>query len=97
MKAIVSAAALICWSSFTVMAEDAAPAAASAPPAADSPAAAPAPIRVGPRWVSCTAEVQKFCAGKNEGRGWVKTCLGPHLAELSEPCKAVVGEAAASP
>ncbi len=74
--------------SVPAVAEDAAPAPAP-PPSADG-TAAPA-IRVGPRWVACTDEVQKFCAGTDRGQGWVKTCLKPHFKDLSDPCKAIIG------
>jgi|CXWK01.1.fsa_nt_gi hypothetical protein len=70
----------------TARAEEPRPAPAPASEAAATPA-----IRVGPRWVACTAEVQKFCAGTERGQGWVRSCLKPHLSELSDPCKAIIG------
>lgn len=61
--------------------------------AAPPPSAQPAPaIKVGPRWVACTDEVQKFCADAEQGKGWVRNCLKDHTADLSEACKAVVAE-----
>jgi len=43
----------------------------------------------------CAAEVQKFCATVEKGKGLVHACLEAHSSELSEACKTSMAEHAA--
>jgi hypothetical protein len=44
---------------------------------------------------ACATDVQKFCAGAEQAKGAVRTCLESNAAQLSEPCKAARTERAA--
>jgi Cysteine rich repeat len=91
------AVAAICLAALPVLAETsptpgAAPAAATATPGA-SPTTPPAGTTAaapghGKRWQACAADVQKFCADAEKGRGMIRACLTSHAAELSDGCKA---------
>jgi hypothetical protein len=39
---------------------------------------------------ACSADVQKFCASTERGKGQVRNCLEGHKAELSDACKAAM-------
>ena len=43
----------------------------------------------------CAAEVQKFCATVEKGKGLIHACLEAHSSELSEGCKTSMAEHAA--
>ena len=43
----------------------------------------------------CAAEVQKFCATVEKGKGLIHACLEAHSSELSEGCKTSMAENAA--
>ena len=43
---------------------------------------------------SCAADVQKFCAMVERGKGQIGKCLVSHTADLSDACKAAVAERA---
>jgi hypothetical protein len=43
----------------------------------------------------CAAEVQKFCATVEKGKGLIHACLESHSSELSEGCKTSMAEHAA--
>jgi len=43
----------------------------------------------------CAAEVQKFCATVEKGKGLVHACLEAHSSEMSEACKTSMAEHAA--
>jgi hypothetical protein len=49
----------------------------------------------GKRWQACAAELQKFCATIEKGKGLRRACLESHAAELSEGCKTNLAERAA--
>jgi hypothetical protein len=55
--------------------------------AADSDAAAPAGGRG-----ACKADVEKFCAGVEHGKGKIRECLTQHTADLSDACKQRMAE-----
>ena len=40
----------------------------------------------------CAAEVQKFCATVQKGKGLIHACLEAHSSELSEGCKTSMAE-----
>ena len=66
--------------------------------AADSAATdgAPAPT-VGTRHGACSADIQKFCADVEHGKGKIRECLKQHIADLAGPCKARMEEHAGKP
>jgi hypothetical protein len=39
---------------------------------------------------ACSADVQKFCASIERGKGQVRNCLEGHKADLSDACKAAI-------
>lgn len=86
--------ALILSAPVAAFAADATPP-ATAPASGADAAAAATTVHIGPRWVACTAEIQKLCANIEHGKGKMRACLEGHAADLSEPCKATVAEHAA--
>jgi hypothetical protein len=50
--------------------------------------AAPAPAGTGKGWAACQAEITKFCANIEKGKGKTRACLNEHTADLSDGCKA---------
>jgi hypothetical protein len=66
---------------------------ASAAFAADD--ATPAPGGTGKHWTACQAEIQKFCASIEKGKGKMRACLTEHTADLSDGCKTSMAEHAA--
>jgi len=63
----------------------------AAPPAA-SPERAAAREKVR---VACSADIQKFCANIERGKGATRACLDTHQNELSPVCRAARAERAA--
>jgi hypothetical protein len=45
---------------------------------------------------ACAADVQKFCADVERGKGAMRTCLEAHQTQLSDGCKAARAERAAA-
>jgi len=45
---------------------------------------------------ACAADVQKFCANVERGKGAVRTCLNAHQTQLSDDCAAARAERAAA-
>jgi hypothetical protein len=45
---------------------------------------------------ACAADVQKFCANIERGKGAMRSCLQAHETQLSEGCKAARAERAAA-
>jgi hypothetical protein len=45
---------------------------------------------------ACAADVQKFCANVERGKGAMRTCLEAHQTQLSDSCKAARAERAAA-
>ena len=43
---------------------------------------------------ACTADVKKICAGIKPGRGRIEACLKDHFADVSDPCKEAISQAA---
>jgi hypothetical protein len=43
---------------------------------------------------ACTADVKKICAGIKPGRGRIEACLKDHFADVSDPCKETISQAA---
>jgi hypothetical protein len=62
----------------------------SAPPASGDKAEARQKMRT-----ACAADIQKFCANIERGKGATRTCLEQHQAELSTQCNAARAERAA--
>jgi hypothetical protein len=44
---------------------------------------------------ACAADIQKFCAGIERGKGARRACLDQHQSELSPACQAARAERAA--
>ena len=80
-KYIAAAAALILCAPLAAFAADSAATTAPAAGAASKP-----------RWSACTAEVQKFCANIEHGKGKIRSCLEGHATELSGTCKTRMAE-----
>jgi hypothetical protein len=57
-------------------------------------AAAPA-AGTGKHLQACSAEIQKFCATVEKGKGLMRKCLESHTSELSDGCKTRLAERAA--
>jgi hypothetical protein len=57
-------------------------------------AAAPA-AGTGKHFQACSAEIQKFCATVEKGKGLMRKCLESHASELSDGCKTRLAEHAA--
>lgn len=76
MKVIVAIAALMTLGSSVSFAADQA---TDQPPPAQS---------TGKRWAACSADIDKFCANIEKGKGKKRACLNEHTAELSDGCKA---------
>ena len=62
--------------------------------AADDAAPAPA-AGTGKHWAACQAEITKFCANIEKGKGKTRACLNEHTADLSDGCKTSMAEQAA--
>jgi hypothetical protein len=45
---------------------------------------------------ACSAEIQKFCATVEKGKGLMRKCLESHTSELSDGCKTRLAERAAA-
>lgn len=61
--------------------------------AADSAATSGTTERaVGTRHGACSADIQKFCADVEHGKGKIRECLKQHIADLAGPCKARMEE-----
>jgi hypothetical protein len=45
---------------------------------------------------ACAADVQKFCAGVERGKGAMRSCLEAHETQLSDGCKAARADRAAA-
>jgi hypothetical protein len=45
---------------------------------------------------ACAADVQKFCADVERGKGAMRTCLEAHQTQLSDSCKDARAERAAA-
>jgi hypothetical protein len=58
-------------------------------------AAAPAAAGTGKHWAACQAEITKFCASIEKGKGKIRACLNEHTADLSDGCKTSMAEHAA--
>ena len=41
----------------------------------------------GKRWAACAADLDKFCANIEKGKGKKRECLSQHQADLSASCK----------
>jgi hypothetical protein len=54
-----------------------------------------APAAAGKHWAACQAEITKFCANIEKGKGKTRACLNEHTADLSDGCKASMAEHAA--
>jgi hypothetical protein len=39
---------------------------------------------------ACSADIQKFCANTERGKGQTRGCLESHTAELADACKAAM-------
>ena len=63
--------------------------------AADDAAPAPAGPGKGKHWAACQAEITKFCANIEKGKGKMRACLEQHTADLSDGCKTSMAEHAA--
>ena len=83
------AAAALCLVSSAAIAETAPAPAPTAAPAAAADATG------GKRWEACKADVQKFCANLEKGKGVIRTCLESHKTELSDACKTSMADHAA--
>jgi hypothetical protein len=57
--------------------------------------AALAPAGTGKHWAACQAEITKFCANIEKGKGKTRACLNEHTADLSDGCKTSMAEHAA--
>jgi hypothetical protein len=91
MKPFILLAAAVMLAPFAaVAAEDAAKAAA--PKDAAKTEAPHDAAEHAKRWAACSAEITKFCASAEQGRGKTRACLEPHAAELSDGCKARMAE-----
>lgn len=42
---------------------------------------------VGTRHGVCSADIRKFCADVEHGKGKIRDCLSQHVADLSSECK----------
>lgn len=65
----------------------------STTPPADSPERAEARAKVR---AACAADVQKFCAGIERGKGAMRACLEEHATSLSTECSAARAERTAA-
>lgn len=73
-----------------------APSATPAPATTPAPAAQPAPVNPAVLKIrqACAADVQKFCATAERGRGKMRACLDSHASELSASCQSARAERA---
>jgi len=67
----------------------------SAPAAFAADDAAPAAAGTGKHWAACQAEITRFCANIEKGKGKIRACLTEHTADLSDGCKTSMAEHAA--
>jgi hypothetical protein len=49
----------------------------------------------GKRWAACAADLEKFCANIEHGKGKKRECLSQHQSELSDGCKTSMAKHAA--
>ena len=63
----------------------------SAPPASPERAETRQRVRT-----ACAADIQKFCANIERGKGMMRACLDQHQANLSGECSAARAERAAA-
>ena len=60
---------------------------ATAPPSPPAARASPALSEARAKMrAACAADVEKFCAGVERGKGGMRTCLREHRSELSADC-----------
>ena len=81
----------VCGAALLLALLPAAAMAQSATPPADSPDRAEARAKVR---AACAADVQKFCANVERGKGAMRACLEEHQANLSAECTAARAERA---
>ena len=43
----------------------------------------------------CAGDIKTLCAGIQPGEGRIKACIKSHMAEVSDPCKDAMSQAAA--
>ena len=43
----------------------------------------------------CKTDVTKLCAGIEPGTGGIRACIKSHMAEVSDPCRDAMSQAAA--
>jgi hypothetical protein len=43
----------------------------------------------------CKADVAKLCAGIEPGTGGIRACIKSHMADVSDPCRDAMSQAAA--
>jgi hypothetical protein len=60
--------------------------------AADGAATDGAAAPSGSKHGACQAEIQKFCANVEHGKGKMHECLTQHTADLSDGCKQHIAE-----
>ena len=88
----IGAAILLAVLPFAALAQSAPPSSATPPEAASTQRSeARAKMRA-----ACGADVQKFCANIERGKGAMRTCLESHQNDLSTACKAARAERAAA-
>jgi hypothetical protein len=75
-RVLTGAVALLCWSSATVLAQGAAP-------AAPSPEVAEARAKVRN---ACAGDVQRLCSNVERAKGAMRACLDLNQASLSAEC-----------
>ena len=92
LKAI-GAALLLGVVPFVALAQSAPPAPQAAPSVAPSSQKSEARAKLR---AACGADVQKFCANVERGKGALRTCLESHQNDLSAACKAASAERAAA-
>jgi len=80
MKLLIVTAAILTLGSAAAFAAD---------NAATDSAAAPA---AGSKHGACAADIQKFCATVEHGKGKMHECLSQHTADLSDGCKQHMAE-----
>jgi len=81
----------VCGAALLLALLPAAAMAQSATPPADLPDRAEARAKVR---AACAADVQKFCANVERGKGAMRACLEEHQANLSAECTAARAERA---
>jgi hypothetical protein len=105
MKIIILAAALGALPAIAFAQNVPAPVAAAGSAAATvtAPATAPAPGATKPEdgerqkyRQACAAEIVRFCADIEKGKGKKRACLESHASEIGAPCKDALAERAAA-